>query len=267
LSVTSITPQTSAPWITLSPLPPYVIPYGSSQAVVVTVNFTNAPTGQSTTRLLVGSNDPDENPYPNAVDITVNKPAPVMAVIGNGNIITNNDLAPSAADFTDFGLLNVSGGVLTRTFTITNSSAVDLNLTAATRVGVLGSADFTIFSQPGTPVSGGGSTTFQVRFDPGGSGPRSATLVITNDSLTTPYTFGVRGSGIAPAQITSVFITNGQLNLVITGGIGQIFDIEYSSNLLAWTPLLSLTNSGGSVQYSEPPVTNIPSRFFRTGLR
>jgi hypothetical protein len=70
LSVTSIVPDQSAPWISVNPAT-LSVPAGGSLSALVEVDFTLAPPGSSTTRLLVYSDDPDENPYPGGVDITV----------------------------------------------------------------------------------------------------------------------------------------------------------------------------------------------------
>jgi len=74
LSVTSITPETSAPWISILTPTPFDVSPGSSKPVSVRVDFSQAPTGQRTTRLLVNSNDPDESPFPNGVNIVVERP-------------------------------------------------------------------------------------------------------------------------------------------------------------------------------------------------
>jgi len=71
LSVTSITPSTSAPWISYSPATPFDVAAGGQQTVRVFIDFGQAPCGETTTTLLVSSNDPDESPYPGGVDIVV----------------------------------------------------------------------------------------------------------------------------------------------------------------------------------------------------
>jgi len=70
LSVTSIVPEQSAPWISVNPTT-LSVPAGGSLSALVEVDFALAPPGTSTTRLLVYSDDSDENPYPGGVDVTV----------------------------------------------------------------------------------------------------------------------------------------------------------------------------------------------------
>jgi len=79
LSVTSITPETSAPWISILTPTPFDVSPGNSKPVSVRVDFSQAPAGQRTTRLLVSSNDPDENPFPNGVNILVERPAEISS--------------------------------------------------------------------------------------------------------------------------------------------------------------------------------------------
>ncbi|MFK5970205.1 MAG: C1 family peptidase [Candidatus Marithrix sp.] len=75
LSVNSIAPETSASWISVTTPTPFDILPKNSKPVSVQVDFSQAPTGQRTTRLLVNSNDPDENPYPDGVNIVVERSA------------------------------------------------------------------------------------------------------------------------------------------------------------------------------------------------
>jgi hypothetical protein len=71
LGVTSITPAASAPWISISPTAPFEVPAGGVQLVEVSIDYDLAPAGESEVRLLVASSDPDENPWPDGVHITV----------------------------------------------------------------------------------------------------------------------------------------------------------------------------------------------------
>ena len=71
LNVTSIVAEASAPWISLTPPAPFTVPAGGAQVVAVAIDPALAPAGQSTRRLLVGSDDADESPYPGGVTITV----------------------------------------------------------------------------------------------------------------------------------------------------------------------------------------------------
>ncbi len=72
LTVTSMSLNIASPWLTWEPQAPFSLAPGGSQQVFVYVDLGQAPAGQTTRRLLVNSNDPDENPYPGGVNLVVN---------------------------------------------------------------------------------------------------------------------------------------------------------------------------------------------------
>ncbi|HEY4574683.1 MAG TPA: S8 family serine peptidase, partial [Thermoanaerobaculia bacterium] len=73
LSVLSLQLETLVSWIHWTPEAPFDVAPGGSRQVSVTVDLGAAPNGVSTNRLIVGSNDADENPYPDAVHLIVDK--------------------------------------------------------------------------------------------------------------------------------------------------------------------------------------------------
>ena len=85
---------------------------------------------------------------------------PEINVQGNSQDIVDGNTTPTTADHTDFGNVLVSGGALTRTFTIQNSGNADLSLTGSPLVSISGAhaADFSVAVLPSTPVTAGGST-------------------------------------------------------------------------------------------------------------
>jgi len=136
-----------------------------------------------------------------------------MSVEGNSVEIADGDNTSSTADHTDFGSADISGGTVVRTFTIKNTGSAALNLTDTPIVAVGGThaADFTVTTQPTTPVAASGNTTFQVTFDPSATGARTATLSIANDdSDENPYNFSIQGTGTAAlaAWSTSSTVNN-----------------------------------------------------------
>jgi hypothetical protein len=145
--------------------------------------------------------------------------SPEMNVQGNSTTITDGDATPSAADHTDFGSAAVTGGTVVRTFTVQNTGTGALSLTGSSpyvAVGGTNSADFSVTSTPSTPIAASGSTTFQVTFNPTGSGTRSATLSIANDdSDENPYNFSIQGTGTPGAVFTNG--ANAGLNFVQPG--------------------------------------------------
>ncbi len=126
--------------------------------------------------------------------------APEMSVEGNGIEIADGDITPSLDDYTDFGEADTAIGSIVRTFTIINSGSATLNLTGSSPfVAISGehASDFSVTSIPSSSIAaGGGTTTFQITFDPSATGIRNAEISIANDdSDENPYNFSIMGTG------------------------------------------------------------------------
>ncbi len=121
---------------------------------------------------------------------------PEINLQGNGQTIADGDATPTAADHTDFGIAEVGGGQVTRTFTIQNTGTAVLTLTGTPRVRIVGAhaADFAVTAEPSASIPAGGSTTFAVTFDPNAAGVRTATVEIENDDPgESVYDFAIQG--------------------------------------------------------------------------
>ncbi len=128
---------------------------------------------------------------------------PEMDVRGRGKLIVAGDASASLLDGTFFGSLSVGSGFQDSTFVITNAGDAPLNLTGNPKVLVGGgqAADFTVVTQPTSPIAPGGTAAFTVRFDPTGRGLRTASVsMANNDSTEAPYTFTVQGGGVAAGR-------------------------------------------------------------------
>ncbi len=120
-------------------------------------------------------------------------------VLGSGVPITDGDTSPTTADATDFGDSAIAGGVVVRTFTISNTGTADLNLTGSPLVKISGAdaSDFTVTELPASTIAAAGSTTFQVTFNPSEKGLRSATITIANNDATEgAYQFAIQGTAL-----------------------------------------------------------------------
>ena len=51
--------------------------------------------------------------------------------------------------------------------------------------------------------------------------------------------------------------------LLLTGELGAAYRIDGSSNLFNWIPLVTLTNSFGTMQFIDFGATNRPLQFYR----
>ncbi|MBO6797778.1 Ig-like domain-containing protein [Maricaulis sp.] len=135
----------------------------------------------------------------NLFEVDVAAAAPEAQVEGLGAEIVNGDATPSGGDATLFAPIDVAGGSANAVFTIRNVGTTDLTVGT---VSLVTGTDFSIASQPTSPIAAGASTTFTVTFDPTALGERSDTLsFVTNDADENPYTFGIAGNGITAPEI------------------------------------------------------------------
>ncbi len=132
----------------------------------------------------------------------VTTPESEIDIQGNAVSINSGDTTPSTLDDTDFGTVNVAVGSNTNTFTIYNTGTLNLNLTSGSPyVSITGThaADFSLSTIPNNLIMPGNNTSFDITFDPSGSGLRSAIVTIANDDTNeNPYTFYIQGYGDAP---------------------------------------------------------------------
>ncbi|MEQ1751815.1 MAG: choice-of-anchor D domain-containing protein, partial [Prosthecobacter sp.] len=168
----------------------------------------------------------------NAANTLFTFTTPIIQISGNNSLIANADTTPSTGDHTDFGSAVLLNTQVTRTFTIANAGSATLQLTGQGIVAIEGgdAGDFTVTDQPEPSVPAGGSTTFDITFDPTLPGTRNATVrITTNDTYAASYTFGIRGFGalstlksqtITFTPLASVFLNQSPLSLAATASSG-----------------------------------------------
>jgi hypothetical protein len=208
-------------------------------------------------------------------------PVADMDLLGGGVGIPDGDTTPSLAEGSDFGSASVSSGTVVRTFTIRNTGTVALKLTGTPKVVVSGAhaSDFAVTLQPASPVAAGGSTTFQVTFDPSATGLRTATLSLANDSPNeNPYNVAIQGTGVDPEiNVTGngVRIPDGDTTPSVTdgtdfgtveaaGGAGvRTFTIQNLGNALlnlTGTPKVAVSGAhAGDFTVTAQPVSPVPA--------
>ena len=147
--------------------------------------------------------------------------APVALVKGNGATIASGDASPATADDTDFGSVSVSGGTVSKTYTIYNTGNASLTISGITMSGT-NAADFAVGTPIPTAVAAGASATFTVTFDPSDAGDRAATVNIASNDANTPYTFAVKGTGGGASSLKAVTSFSFQgLTPAVTGTINE----------------------------------------------
>ncbi len=181
-----------------------------------TVTFMPSAIGKRRASIHVSSNDSNENPFD--IPLTGIGIGPEIAIRG-----------PAGANLTD-GSLTAAGfgsvvvnGMVTKTFTISNTGNADLANLAITESGA-NQGNFIIAQPLVTTVAPGSSTTFMVTFKPSATGRRRASIhVASNDSNENPFDIPITGIGLAAAPI---FPANGAgfaswLGLDSSGGDGS----------------------------------------------
>jgi hypothetical protein len=125
---------------------------------------------------------------------------PEITVRGKGVEIASGDTTPSASDDTDFGSADITGGTVVRTFTIGNSGNDALVLTGTPKVSLTGASEFSVTTQPTSPVAVEGEPkTFAISFAPTSFGTKNAVVTIASDDLDeASYTFAITGTGNGP---------------------------------------------------------------------
>jgi len=179
-------------------------------------------------------------------------------VQGNSASITSGDTTPSLADHTDFGTASTSGGTVVRTYTISNTGTDTLNL-FSNPVNFQSGAnpDFQILSQPAPFIASGGTSTFQVQFNPSSSGLKSAIVTIQNsDADEGTYSFSIQGTGagdpeIAVSSSVSGTVAAGGLDPQGTRAAGTPVTIIYTVDNTAGTDTLNVSN------IVAPALTNV----------
>jgi hypothetical protein len=123
---------------------------------------------------------------------------PEMRMLGNNVAVTNGDVTPAPANFTDLGAADVGIPGAARQFQIQNPGVGDLRLSNTPPVRITGplAAEFAIAPQPSSPITPGSSKLMGIAFTPSRCGLSSATVVITNnDPGANPFTFTIQGHG------------------------------------------------------------------------
>jgi len=126
---------------------------------------------------------------------------PEINLIGDGQPIVDNSPTVNVNNGTDFGsVLVLDGEFAEHTFTIENTGLAEL-LLGVDAVSITGShaEDFTVTLQPSESVAASSSTSFMVKFIPGATGTRYASISIdNNDCNENPYNFAIQGYGQPP---------------------------------------------------------------------
>ena len=223
LTVNSITTETSAPWITFGPAGPFDVVAGGYQDVTVSVDFSQAPVGQSSVRLLVASTDSSKNPYPSGVYVQANNQVQTQA----NQTITFAPLVnktygepPFAVSATASSGLNVSFNILSGPATLSgNNVTLTSTGTVIVRASQAGNASyyaapnvdqpFTVYTPPQANVTLS-STKFVISWPTNVAG-----FVLQSTPSLSPASW----STVSPSPV----IVNGQFTVTNNATSGKMF--------------------------------------------
>lgn len=183
-------------------------------------------------------------------------PMPEINVQGNSVTILDGDSTPIVGDDTNFGSADIAGGTIVKTFTIQNTGTAILNIGAISFTGTHGT-NFTVTTPPSATVAIGGSTTFQVTFDPTIVGAHNAEISIVNDDVNeNPYNFAITGNGFATPNIVLISSNPAVAASNITQGTTN--NVIYAFNLAVTNADATLNNVvfNTSGSYAASNITN-----------
>ncbi len=212
---------------TLSALPSSSIP-ANNGTTTFQITFNPVNTGVRQITVTIANNDSDENSYSFAVKGTGDA-IPEIELSGNATIIPDGDTNPSMADDTDFSIRSITSATSSHTFTIENQGSEPLLLLAPSPyVAITGEAsDFSLTSLPAATISAaGGTTTFEITFNPTSTGLRTATVSLaSNDADENPYTFSIQGTGIDTPSVSTG--SAGSITPKSAMLVGELADLGY----------------------------------------
>jgi subtilisin-like proprotein convertase family protein len=164
-----------------------------------------------------------------------------MEVRGARNLLILEGGEPQALRGTKFMPGEVGSGVVTQTYTITNTSASPMEL-GTSPVVFAGSPNISVQAQPPvTSLPGGASTNFTLSFDRSVFGLHIGTVNVYSNAAGAPHTFEVQGRAfhagppntvtfVGAAAIPDNNATGVTIPFDVTGVVGQICTLQVRAN-------------------------------------
>jgi len=158
------------------------------------VQFSPTSSGAKTASISISSNDPDENPC------LINLSGTGVALAPDINLQTPVGANVACGGSATFGSVNV-GSSSTQTIRIQNLGTTPLNLTGLPLTITGTNADqFSIVTQPTSPIAAGSFSDMVVQFSPTSSGAKTASISISSDDPDeNPCVINLSGTGVALA--------------------------------------------------------------------
>jgi hypothetical protein len=174
--------------------------------------------------------------------------------------LTGNGFIPVTFSPTVLNFPNQSAGTTSNASTVTVSN----NLSAALPIAnITATAPFAQTNNCGTSIAAGGSCTLSLTFDPAAVQSYTSTVAITDSDPSSPQTFAVTGSGVAPVTYTPKLITfpNQPINstsssypITVTNDQSTALTI---SSIVAPAPYAQTNNCGTSLAAGQSCTVNV----------
>jgi hypothetical protein len=160
------------------------------------------------------------------------------------------------------------------TFTVFRSGATNNTLTVTYAIGGTATNGIDYVALPGTVTIPAGERRAAITIIPLDDGPPDITstvvLKLVADSTGTNYLLGQPRSAAviildsqSPRAVTGV-MPGAAFNLAASGPDGAWFHVEYSTDMIHWTPICTNQVVNGSIDFVDPDAATNPSRFYRT---
>jgi hypothetical protein len=156
-----------------------------------------------------------------SITLTDNAGAPQSIMLTGTGVAAAPTMSGSSLSFTT-QLVGVSSPA--QTVTLTNNGKSSLNITSIAVTGA-NSGDFAQTNTCGTSVAAGANCTISVTFTPGGSGPRAASITITDNAAGSPHSVSLSGNGMA---ISLSLATNGSNTQTVKAGQTATYSLQLS---------------------------------------
>ncbi|MCX8123971.1 MAG: choice-of-anchor D domain-containing protein [Spirochaetes bacterium] len=238
----------------ISTLPANTVAAGSSTDCII--SFTPTSTGDKTAIITITNNDADESTFSFTITATATaNPQPDIFIMQDTTPLYNG------IGIFDFGNVN-QGQTSSVTFTIRNTGTANLTLTSPFTISGADASMFAVSDPGSTDIVPNDTTTFTMNFTPSSAGEKNATVSIGNNvSGKTPYTFTIKGTGIA---IPEIDILHGAISIANNGN----FDIGSTTVNVSKDTIFTITNSGVGILTlkATPIITLTGSPFFTISI-
>ena len=202
--------------------------WGSSAPGVATINAAGLASGVSSGSTTITATWVTVTPDGSATGVTPGTPIinrPPMSPISGSTTLTVTGGAPAASLSTSSLTFNgqIQGTTsASQTVTLSNIGYVTLNISGFSVMGN-NPGDFPETSTCGSSLAAGGNCTFNISFDPGGTGSRSASLVITDNSNNvtgSQQSVSLSGTGLAPLTINTTEFSSATVGVPYSSYLG-----------------------------------------------